>query len=92
MPEKCPKCGRAMARIPAQVQIFGRVWIQRVASAYCAPCGVGQLTAAGREKLNRSIAMTRSVMGTGQESPKPVIQFEDQDGMIFQIELKSAKG
>ncbi len=89
---ECLKCGKAMTSLPAQVRIFGRVWIQRVGSAYCAPCGTGQLTAAGQQKLARAIEMTRTVMGIPNDSPEPLIQFRDKDGTIFQVEVKPAKG
>ena len=81
-----------MKRLPGQVRLFSRVWIQRVSSAYCSACGVGQLTTAGKEKLNRAIEMTRSVLGMGDDPPEPMLQFEDTDGMIFQVELKRANG
>ena len=89
---KCPKCGKAMSSVPAQVRIFGKVWIQRVGSIYCAPCGTGQLTKAGQEKLARAIEMTRGVLGIPGGSPDPLIQFEDADGTIFQVEAKAVKG
>ena len=91
-PMKCPKCGDAMTSSPAQVRIFGKVWIQRVGSVYCAPCGKGQLTKAGQEKLARAIEMTREVLGIPKGSPEPLIQFRDKDGTIFQVEVKSGRG
>ncbi len=89
---KCPKCGKAMMPLPAEVRIFHKVWIQRIGSAYCAPCGSGQLTKAGQEKLARAIEMTRSVMGIPKGSPEPLIQFRDKDGTLFQVEVKSVQG
>ncbi len=89
---KCPKCGKAMTSVPAQVRIFDKVWIQRVGSVFCAPCGTGQLTKAGQEKLDRAINMTRSVMGIPEGPPEPLIQFRDTDGTTFQVEMKSIKG
>lgn len=88
MPDARPRCGKAMRRFSGQVRIFARVWIQRVSSAYCAPCGVGQLIPAGTAKLQRAIAATRDVLSAREADPKPLLEFREKDGLAHQVELQ----
>ena len=80
-----------MKRFSGQVHIFGKVWVTRVASTYCAPCGVGQLTEAGKAELVRGIEATSDVLGSGDADPKPRLEFCEADGLVHQVDLMFAE-
>lgn len=84
----CPRCHRRGVRVQAHVQVYGRVWIERVSTVYCPECRLAQVTAAGVRKVNEGIVAFES---WGESAPPrwtPILEFVDASGTICRKTLK----
>ncbi len=84
----CPRCRRRGVRVQGHVQVYGKVWIERVATVYCPDCRLAQVTPAGLRKVNEGIIAMKSWEGSAAKAWTPILEFVDDSGTTCQKILK----